>query len=189
MTTAFDAPHDELEEPRGLTPTKVALALVIVAIVAMWAWIYLFAPRSNPDRLESTGFAVAAEPVCAAIHEQIDALPTGRDVDTVAARTAAIVEATELTETMIASLRAIADTEVTAADDRRIVDAWFADWDFYVEDRRRHIDKLETLGESASGDDFQFLLRERAEGGIYTRRIDGLANVNDMESCHIPGDI
>ena len=31
-----------------------------------------------------------------------------------------------------------------------------------------------------TGSDLRFILTERAEGGIYTRRIDGLANVNDM---------
>ena len=47
------------------TSTKVALTLVVLAIIAMWVWIYLFAPRDNPDRLQSRRFAVvSAEAIC-----------------------------------------------------------------------------------------------------------------------------
>ena len=70
-----------------------------------------------------------------------------------------------------------------------ILNAWFADWDAYLEDRWRHVSKLQGLGEKAEGSDLRFILTERAEGGIYTRRIDGLANVNDMPNCHTPLDL
>lgn len=169
--------------------TKVALTLVVLAIVGMWVWIYLFAPRDNPDRLESRDFAVSAEAICLPLQTEINALPTGRDVDTVAERTEQIVVGTELTETMVAALRGAVDTHVTAGHDLQILEAWFDDWDAYLQDRWRHVSKLRSLGESAEGSDLRFILTERAEGGIYTRRIDGLANVNDMESCHTPLDL
>ncbi len=169
--------------------TRVALTLVVLAIVAMWVWIYLFAPRDNPDRLESREFAADAEAVCLPLQTEINALPTGRDVDTVAERTEQIIAGTELTATMVAALRGAVDTHVTDSHDLLILDAWFADWDAYLQDRWRHVSKLQELGESAEGSDLRFILTERAEGGIYTRRIDGLANVNDMESCHTPLDL
>ena len=87
------------------TSTKVALTLVVLAIIAMWVWIYLFAPRDNPDRLESRDFADSAEAICLPLQTEINALPTGRDVDTVAERTEQIAAGTELTETMVAALK------------------------------------------------------------------------------------
>ncbi len=169
--------------------TKVTLTLVVLAMVTMWAWIYLFAPRDNPDRLESREFTADAEAVCLPLQAEIDALPTGRDVDTVAERTEQIIAGTELTETMVAALRGIVDAHVTDSHDLLVLEAWFADWDAYLQDRWRHVSKLQSLGESAEGSDLRFILTERAEGGIYTRRIDGLANVNDMGSCHTPLDL
>ncbi|MCQ3807614.1 MAG: hypothetical protein OXB92_08810 [Acidimicrobiaceae bacterium] len=168
---------------------RAALTLVVLAIVAMWAWIYLFAPRDNPDRLESRPFAAAAEAACLPLQSEINALPTGRDADTVAERTKQIIAGTELTETMVTALRGAVDAHVTDSHDLLILEAWFADWDAYLQDRWRHVSKLQSLGESAEGSDLRFILTERAEGGIYTRRIDGLANVNDMESCHTPLDL
>ena len=90
---------------------------------------------------------------------------------------------------MVAALREAYRTHVTDQGDSMILNAWFADWDAYLEDRWRHVAKLDALGENATGSDLRFILRERAEGGIYTRRIDGLANVNDMSSCHTPLDL
>ena len=171
------------------TSTKVALTLVVLAIIAMWVWIYLFAPRDNPDRLESRSFAVAAEAICLPLQTEINALPTGRDVDTVAERTEQIAAGTELTETMVTDLSEAVDAHVTDNHDLQILNAWFADWDAYLQDRWRHVAKLQELGEQAEGSDLRFILTERAEGGIYTRRIDGLANVNDMGSCHTPLDL
>ena len=171
------------------TSTKVALTLVVLAIIAMWVWIYLFAPRDNPDRLESRDFADSAEAICSPLQAEINALPTGRDVDTVAERTDQIAAGTELTETMVAALKEAFQDHVTDDGDALILNAWFADWDAYLEDRWHHVAKLGALGEDATGSDLRFILTERAEGGIYTRRIDGLANVNDMGSCHTPLDL
>ena len=69
------------------------------------------------------------------------------------------------------------------------MEAWLADWDFYVEDRWIHVDRLDAADENTPDRELRFTLRERAEGGIYTRRIEALANVNDMESCRVPGDV
>ena len=188
-------PHKPLK-PHKLTKarkphklTKTLLVILLLAMLAMWVWIYLFAPRTNPDRLQSRSFAQAAEAVCAPLQDVINALPSGRDVDTVAARNAQIIAGTELAEAMLMALRELAPLHLSDVGDQRLVDAWFADWDAYLQDRRNHTDKLGALGEQASDNDLRFILSQRAEGGIYTRRIDGFANVNDMASCHTPLDI
>lgn len=185
------SPIDPIATPTNLKrkSTRVALTLVAMAIVAMWVWIYLFAPRDNPDRLQSRSFAESAEAICLPLQAAINALPTGRDVDTVAERTEQIAAGTDLTETMVAALKDMSAAHVTDHHDSLILNAWFADWDAYLKDRWRHVATLDALGEEATGSDLRFILTERAEGGIYTRRMDGLANVNDMPSCHTPLDL
>ena len=182
-------PHELTKARKPHKLTKTLLVILLLAMLAMWVWIYLFAPRTNPDRLQSRSFAQAAEAVCAPLQDAINALPSGRDVDTVAARNAQIIAGTELAEAMLMALRELAPLHLSDVGDQRLVDAWFADWDAYLQDRRNHTDKLGALGEQASDNDLRFILSQRAEGGIYTRRIDGFANVNDMASCHTPLDI
>jgi hypothetical protein len=99
-----------------------------------------------------------------------------------------VAVATELTATMISDLRA-ATALITAPGELEIVEKWLADWDIYLGDRERHIRKLETADENTSGRDLAFTISEPASGGLYTRRIEGFANVNDMASCRVPGDI
>lgn len=171
------------------TLTKAALAVLVAAMVGMWVWIYLFAPRDNPDRLSSAGFTATAEEICAKYQAEINNLPTGRDVTTVQARNAQIISGTSLTETMVNALKDATSNLVTDAKDLRLLNEWYRDWDAYLLDRSNHSAKLAELGEQASDNDMRFILTQRAEGGIYTRRIDGFANVNGMTSCHTPLDL
>ena len=46
---------------RYWTPGRLALGALVTAFIAFWGWIYLFAPRGHPDRLESREFAATAE--------------------------------------------------------------------------------------------------------------------------------
>ncbi len=189
MATASDAPEDELDMTRGRGPVRILLTLVVATMVAMWIWIYLFAPRGNADRLESRAFAEAAEAICAPLQEAVDGLPSARQAATPQERADQVADGTRLTEAAIVALRDAATEHLTLDDDIRIVEAWLADWDFYVEDRWIHVDRLDAADENTPDRELRFTLRERAEGGIYTRRIEALANVNDMESCRVPGDV
>lgn len=188
MTTAYDAPHDEIDEPRYWGPSRIGLSVVVVAIVAMWVWIYFFAPRTNPDRLTTREFSVAAEEICAPAQALVNEIPLGSSVSTPQARAEQVVIGTDITIDMVAELRRAAET-VTDESDLEILTAWFVDWDVYIGDRQAHIAKLSEAAPDASPRDLAFTLSAIGEGGIYTRRIDGLANVNDMTSCTVPGDI
>jgi len=66
---------------------------------------------------------------------------------------------------------------------------WLEDWDVYIQDREAHVVRLREATEDTADRDLAFLVSERVSGGFYTARMDGLANVNDMESCHVPQDI
>ena len=187
MTTAYDAPHDELDDGKW-NATRIGLGLIIVASIAMWAWIFLFAPRNNPDRFESRNFSEAAERICAPIQVEINALPPGHRAATPQDRAAQVASGTILTQVMVDELRAAAEA-VTDPDELTILDAWFEDWDAYIGDREAHFDKLIVAEADADDISLVFTLSPRAAGGAYTRRIDGLANVNDMASCHVPLDV
>ncbi len=171
---------------------RVGLGLVVIAFVAFWGWIYLFAPRENPDRFSTTAYASAAEPICALAQADIDALPSGRRTPTPAERAITVRQGTEITSQMINDLKALALVPGLVQDpkDATTLRRWFEDWeDGYLVDRWAHVEKLENATADTDDRDLAFIVQERVSGGFYTRRIDGLANVNDMESCHVPGDI
>lgn len=186
-TQTADGPDADRDRP-AITVGRVAAAALAATMAGFWIWAFVFAPRDNPDRLESEAYAAAAEPVCAATHDTIDALPSPRETPTPAQRLVPVTAATDLTRAMVADLHALA-LEHVAGDEMALVNRWLDDWDAYVDDRERYHGTLETADADATGRDLVFTLTERASGGIYTRRIEGFANVNDMPSCVIPGDI
>ena len=187
MTTAYDAPHDELDG-RYWSATRIALAAVVLLIVAMWVWIYLWAPRDNPDRLETRAFAEAAQAWCEPFEADLDALPITTTDTTIEERADNVAEGTRLTATMVEGLKDEA-ASVTQENDRKLLDLWFADWDAYVADRELYVGRLRDAAPDADRSDLAFTLTERAAGGIYTRTIDGFAEVNEMTACGVPRDI
>ena len=190
MTTAHDAPHDELDELDGpyWSATRVALTVVVVLIVAMWVWIYVWAPRDNPDRLEARAFAETAQTWCEPFEAELDALPLTTTDTTIAERALNVAEGTRLTVAMVEGLKTEAEL-VTGENDRKLLELWFADWDAYVADREAYVERLRTAAPDADRSELAFTLTERASGGIYTRTIDGFAEVNEMPACAVPRDI
>jgi len=86
---------------------------------------------------------------------------------------------------MVAELEALAPL-VTDAGDAATLGLWFDDWhDLYLADRWAHVERLEAAGPDTPDEELAFLVQDLR----YGRRIDGLANVNEMDSCVIPGDI
>jgi len=187
MTTAYDTPHDELEEPYW-GATRIALGVVVALIVGMWVWIYVFAPRDNPDRLETRSFATAAEQICAPFSVQIFEIPRTTTDTSIAQRAEHVDRGTTLARDMIDDIKTAA-TVVTAARDLRLLELWFADWDAYIDDRNAYHDRLVHAPADANRRDLAFTLTERSSGGNYTKTIEGFAEVNDMSSCGVPGDI
>ena len=91
----------------------------------------------------------------------------------------------EIVERMVAELEALAPL-VADPDDRATLEAWFDDWhELYLADRWDHVERLESAGPDTPDESLAFLVQDLR----YGRRIDGLANVNEMESCVLPGDI
>ncbi len=187
MTTAYQAPHDEIDGPYW-TVTKVALGFVVLAIVAMWVWIYIWAPRENPDRLETRAFTESAQALCVPYEVALDALPITTTQTTILERADLVSEGTRLTAAMVEELKTAAEA-VDEESDRTLLDLWFADWDAYVGDRNAYEARLREAPADTDRRDLAFTLTERSSGGIYTRTIDGFAEVNEMAACSVPGDI
>lgn len=181
--------HPDLAPATGFTWGRATVVLILVAIVAMWVYIWVFVPRDNPDRFSSRAFPEAAEPMCAAIQDEINALPSGRSASSPQERALSVRAGTELTEQMVAELKALTSL-VDDPEDLATLALWFEDWeDGYITDRWAHVERLENATDDTPDRELAFLIQDRTEGGFYTRRIDGLANVNDMASCVVPGDI
>lgn len=187
MTTAYDAPHDELDEPYW-SATRIGLGVIVLLMVAMWVWIYIWAPRDNPDRLDTRAFAESAQALCVPFEAEFDALPRTTTETTVAQRADSVIVGTQLTAAMIEALKSAA-AGVTHENDGRLLELWFADWDAYILDRELYAERLLGAPPDTARSDLAFTLTERSSGGIYTRTIDGFAEVNEMPSCGVPGDI
>ncbi len=167
---------------------RLSLGLLVIIMVVFWGWIYLFASRENVDRFSDRAFSEAAEPMCAAIQAEIDGLPGGHTATSPQERAVHVRTATDLTITMVAELRALMPL-VAEEEDRARLERWFEDWDAYIVDREAHVVRLTEATDETPRNELAFLVSERVSGGFYTLRMDGLANVNDMASCHVPGDI
>lgn len=181
-----DEDHDSARRP--WSAGRAGLTMLVLGLVGFWAWVFLFAPRDNPDRLEADAFTERAEGICAATHAAIDALPSPRETPLPADRAVQVAVATDLTAAMVDELRA-ATNLITDPEDFETVERWLEDWDTYLGDRERHHDKLQAADEDTSGRDLAFTISETASGGAYTTRLAGFANVNNMASCDVPGDI
>ncbi len=173
---------------RYWTPGRLGLGAMVIAMIAFWGWIYIFASRENVDRFADTAYADAAEPMCAAIQAEIDALPPGHTTSTPQERAMHVRSGTDLTIEMVAELRALVPL-VSDPEDLDRLGSWFEDWDAYIADREAHVVRLNEATDETDDRDLAFLVSERVSGGFYTARMDGLANVNDMASCHVPQDI
>jgi hypothetical protein len=171
---------DDASTRRRWTPTGVALVLAIVAIAAMW--VYILGPwrsREVPTTLEDRTYAERAEPLCVAAQARIAALPPAASATTPEERADVLDAANDIVAGLVAELHRI---EPSVDADRQYVDQWMADWDSYLESRRRYANVL------ASGRDDRFAVQ--AEGGHpITERMDGFADLNQMSSCRVPLDV
>jgi hypothetical protein len=155
--------------------------LVVGGIILMWIYVFSGAAAEDPpDQLDDTGFAVTAEPLCAAAVDDIAALPSAGEAATAVERAEVLDDANAVLTAMVDDL---AEIEVDTTRDRELVDLWIADWRIYIEDRREFADELRI-------DATAELLVTAREGRQITLTIDRFASkvVNDMESCTTPLD-
>lgn len=166
---------------RGWTVGRVAAVVVVLGLTLMW--IYAFsgvAAKDPPDQLDDPAFAEAAEPVCAAARDELEALPAARDAESPEERAVTVRQANTVLTSMVDEL----DGLVAPGDDRdeRITRLWLADWRTHLEDRAAYAESLA----AGSTDPAEFTARG---GRSITATIDHFAEVNDMASCTTPLDL
>jgi hypothetical protein len=168
------------------TPTRVVLAVVVVGLVSMWAYVlYLaFGPGRQPpiDRLDDPAFARAAEARCAAAVADVDELPVASASPDAAARADVLDQANATFAAMLDDLDGMVDL-APAGDQRRRATEWLADWRIYLGDREEYADALR------ADPDARLLVSEKpGEGQQITGWMDEFAQANRMPSCASPRD-
>ncbi len=182
MTTAPEAGRTEAI-PEGMgNKTRIAATLFVVIAVAFW--MFAFSPWARdifqaPDQIEDEVYVAALETRCADAVADIAQLPSPRSATDPADRADNVERINAALRRMRADLAVL---EGGTGDDRELVARWLLDWDFYLQDRDEHVDRLRTEG------DVRFLNTER-DGIFIAERMNGFGRVNEIRSCLPPGDL
>ena len=170
----------QTEAPR----TRIGLIFAVVVVsgcIGLWVWLFAFADPNVPDQLDDEAFGERAQPLCEAAREQIDDLGLVQEVRTPEERGANVAEANEILTGMVDELQSFAPT---TDHDAPLLEAWFADWATYLQDREEYAADLLAGNENA-----ELLVTARAEGGgQITVTLDHFAEINDMPDCASPLD-
>jgi len=182
VTTAPEPGRLE-EIPEGVSKRTRVFAVTFVVLSAAF-WVFAFSPWARdifqaPDQIEDEDYVSTIEFTCARALDEIDTFPTPRSATGPADRSNLVEDTNSVLQQMRADLAAL-DGGTDA--DRELIIRWLDDWDFYLEDRVDHVERLRTEG------DVRFLNTER-DGIFIAERISGFARVNEIRSCLPPGDL
>lgn len=188
MMTDVRAPADQFDdEPRRRWgPVRIVLAVVVVLLVSMWAYVLFlaFGPGRQPpiDRLDDPAFAEAGEARCAEALSDVEDLPVASESSSAAERAEVVAAANAVFADMLDDLDGMVDL-APAGDQRRRATEWLADWRTYLGDREAYADALR------SDPGARLLVSEKpGEGRQITGWIDEFALANRMDSCVTPTD-
>jgi len=161
---------------------RVLLLVVVLAMVAMWAGIFLgFFDKTAPGTLDDHAFPTAATPVCAATKTKLDALPKAFESPDNVARAKVVAQSNVLLRDMVAQLAPLAPTQDR---DGRMTQEWLGDWSTYIGDREDYASRLATDPTAR----FYESTKSSATEQI-SKPIDRFAYVNDMDPCDTPQDM
>jgi hypothetical protein len=165
-----------------VTRGRVAAAVAVVAMVAMWGYVlYLaFGPgrQPPPDRLDDPTFARGAQVVCGAALDDVAALPPAVQAASAAERADIVEEANARFEGMLDDLEPL----VPSGEDGTIVREWLADWRTYLDDRAAYAEALRADAEAR----LYVTAKDRDQ---ITEHIDAFAADNRMPACGTPIDV
>lgn len=188
MTVPSPTPAPESPSGDGTTRTpwgragRLALGVIVVLLVAMWAGIFLgLFDKTAPGTLDDRSFGPAAEPVCATAKQQIDQLPKAFETTDHVDRADVVARSNVILRAMIDELRTMAPT---ADRDGTMSQEWLGDWSTYIGNREDYAARLRA-DETAR---FYETPKSSATEQI-SKPIDRFAYVNDMASCNTPKDM
>jgi hypothetical protein len=175
-------PTTEPATGRRWTAGRAVAAILVVGMVAMWAYVlYLaFGPgrQPPPDRLDDPSFAAAAEARCDEALDAVAALPRASEAATAVERATVVAEANRAFAEMLDDL----DRIVPDGEDGEIVREWLADWRTYLDDREAFATELRRDPEA------RLLVSAKASDQI-TEHLDAFAADNRMPACATPLDV
>jgi hypothetical protein len=175
-----DRVEAERTGPKGWTLPRILAIAVSLALILFWIWIFSGGPRkTNPDYLKDRGWTDRTEATCARTVKRIDALPPAPDSTTSAARADVVSRANDELDEMLDAIEA---DEPTGEGDLDVVRPWLADWRTYLGDRRDYAERLRTDPHA------RLFVDEKFNDSIETV-IETFAEVNEMPSCVVPGDV
>ena len=91
---------------------RLAIAVLVVAMVAMWAGIFLgYFDRTAPGTLGDPTFPQAAEPICVSAKSALAALPPAYQTTDHVARADVVAQSNTILRDMLTRLDAIAPTD------------------------------------------------------------------------------
>lgn len=164
--------------------TKPLLAVVCLAIAAMWVYAFGFASKESVNRIGDEKWQQFAESRCAVARSERIGLADMRKVNDVGP--AALRERAEIVDKATDTLeRAIDDISARPVADekgRAIVPLWLADYRTYIADRRSYADDLR----AGVNDPFA---ETKVEGIPISEKISTFAADNLMKSCGAPIDL
>ena len=183
VTAPVESPADEPPPVPRRKPrvAKWAAIAVSVAIVALWAYVYIWAARQKPvDRLASPTYGHQAQKICAATLAQLARLPAANHSKTNVERAAVVEQSNVELGSMLSQLASVAPR---TGSDARIVTEWLADYHTYLSNRVSYASRLRT--DPAA----RFYESEKEPGEQITIPIDTFATANAMDSCTAPEDL
>ncbi len=160
------------------------LAVVCLAIAAMWIYAFLFASKEAVNKIGDEAWTKRAESRCLVAREERLALADYRLINDpgtggLARRAELVDEATDTLARMLDDLRSQIPADPKG---RALIPLWLGDYDTYVADRRAYADQLRS-GINAPFAETTF------EGLPLAERIATFAGDNRMPSCAPPIDL
>jgi hypothetical protein len=167
-----------LTESRGTHFRRNLVVAVVVGSTFFWIYVLFIAPSAPEDKLKSSAFPRAAQPVCtSALDDLAAANVLNQPATSPAQRADLVVRADTRLAIMVEQLRAISPT---STDDGQAVSAWLDDWDQWLRDRAAWVEKLR------AGQDASFDEKARSNGEPNSKALNAFAVTNEMGACATP---
>ncbi len=158
------------------------LILAGLASTLLWVGAIVYGAVGDPHLagwLEDRTFPKAAEPICKAALDDVNAFPPAHESPSPAARADVIRASTARLQTMLDDLR----VEVPDTSDAKWINMWLDDWGVHLDDR---LDFARRLDENGAKEEFFESTKENTQ---ISKSLNGFAETNKMESCSTPGDV
>ncbi len=172
-----------LREQRVSDPRR-SRALWILGLVGalsaagFWIWVLFVAPAAPQDKLNDASFPRAANPVCVAAIQDLDANHLLNQTAATPEARADLVERQDARlVTMVQQLRTMAPK---SGDDGHAISVWLADWDQWLADRATWVTKLR------DGRDVPFDEKADENGDPNSKALVAFAITNEMSACATP---